>query len=488
MKRSLLVLGSLLCCAAVARANEQIVTLGDSLTFAYEAEFGFQVTVFNPSTFSFETYGDGFGPEVKNWIEILSDPAYRGDVFELGARETFSLFTGLGTETMFLRQQNNWAIPGSTASQLREFVSGSRTFLEIIGSDPDFAALALALELSGFDESLQFNVNDLQNQIENVAERFTFFVGGNDMRGVYGSLYNGTLTPAQTESFISGFVADSQAVVDQVLAWNPSLPVVIVAVPHIGITPEMRGKYPTDPIKTARVTAATREINRRLKLYADAHGLGFADVFGPTLRILDASHPFTIHGIPYLNSGSTTGALDYLWLNGPISKNFHPNTNLQAVIADAIIHAFNETYGDTIPLLTATEILGSLQGETAADIDMNFATWMDGFGIPGLGKNDDSDGDGLPAAIEFGLGLDPTYPDANFVKTRFTPSAIDLTYPIRLPNTVKVVVDAEISTDLANFTPISPRPMPAADGYAHASLSIIPGAKGFIRINSTFEE
>ena len=36
---------ALLVPARPARAAEQIVTLGDSLSFAYEAEFGFKVTI-----------------------------------------------------------------------------------------------------------------------------------------------------------------------------------------------------------------------------------------------------------------------------------------------------------------------------------------------------------------------------------------------------------------------------------------------------------
>ena len=42
--------------AGTSSAADQVVTLGDSLTFAYEAEFGFDLTIQGLGSF-----GDGFG-------------------------------------------------------------------------------------------------------------------------------------------------------------------------------------------------------------------------------------------------------------------------------------------------------------------------------------------------------------------------------------------------------------------------------------------
>ncbi len=481
MTRALLAAGLALPMLAPARAAEQIVTLGDSLTFAYEAEFGFQVTIFNPSTLRFETYGDGFDATVRNWVETLNNPAYRHEWFDIGARDNFAL---LGKEYLF-RHEFNWAIPGATAKQIHDFVTGSKTFTEIVAEDADGPGFSIgdALVLAGISDS-DFSVTDLQSQIENQAERLTYFVGGNDLRGVYGGIYNSSLTPEEIEAFVAGFVADSTVVINQVQTWNPDLPIVIVAVPHIGITPEIRGKYPTDPVKTRRVTEVVRDLNQRLKALADSRGLGFADVFAPTLRLLNGATPLTIHGIPFINDGSTTGNLNYVWLNGEFSANFHPNTNAQVVIANAIVHAFNTTYGDEIPLLTATEMLGGALKKSAAQIDMTFSTWMTGFGLTGLGEIDDSDSDGIPAGVEFGLGLDPTYADSGFVTTGLTAAGLELSYPLRLPSTTKVVVDAQTSLTLDAFTPLSPRPPLAADGYAHALLPW-SGDQGFIRLDAT---
>ena len=58
--------------------------------------------------------------------------------------------------------------------------------------------------------------------------------------------------------------------------------------------------------------------------------------------------------------------------------------------------------------LTATEMLGGLLGKPASQIDLPFAAWMTGHGLAGLTESDDSDGDGVPAAVEFALGLNRT--------------------------------------------------------------------------------
>ena len=478
MLRSITAIGVLLGTFQPTMAAEQIVTLGDSLTFAYEAEFGFRISIpFNG------TYGDGMPATVRNWIETLNNPLYRHDWFDIGARRTFTVIDGFQTKRLLFRHEYNWAIPGATTSQIRDFVTGSRTFTEVIGDDADGEGFTIgdALLLTNLSDS-DFSITDLEQQVRNEAERLTYFVGGNDVRGVYSDLYNNTLSPAQVEAFVAGFVDDSTTVIDQVLTWNPNLPIVIVAVPHIGITPDIRGTYPNSPIGTARVTTVLRDLNGRLKQLADSRGLGFADVFEPTLRLLDGAHPLTIHGIPFINDGSATGNLNYVWLNGEFSANFHPNTNAQAIIANIIIDAFNDTYGDEIPLLTATEILGGLLKKTPAEIDMTFASWMTGFGLSGLGEEDDSDQDGLAAVVEFGLGLDPTYPDADFVKTDTSGGSIALTYPIRLPSTTRVTVDAETAENLTSFTPITPRPSRGSDGYAHAELPITLD-RGFLRLN-----
>jgi hypothetical protein len=445
------------------------VTLGDSLTFAYEAEFGFRI---------FGTYGDGFGPEVRNWVEILRDPSYRGAEFDFGQRDEFEISLFFFNYQLLFRHQYNWALPGLRIYELRDFLEASLTFRQLVEADPDLDQL---IGLSDLNLDTAFELTDLENQIRETAERLVFFIGGNDVRGVYGDIYQG----GSPDSFIASFIDDAAAILDRVQSLNPTLPVVVVNVPHIGITPDIKSSYPTDPVGTGRVTAALGELNRQLKALADARGYGYADVFTPTLPLLGDA-PYAIHGIPFLNAGSTTGNLDYIWLNGEYSANFHPNTNGQAIIANEIIEAFNTRYGAGIAPLTATEILGGLHGKSAAQIDMPFTTWMDAYGLTGLGSNDDSDGDGIPAGVEFGTGMSPILRDARKVACSFRQTEsgpmLELAYPIRLPASTRYSLVPAYSANLASdFIPFSEIPATGADGLARAWLPIGSG-RGFLRL------
>jgi len=457
-----------------AGATEQIVTLGDSLTFAYEAEFGYKVTI--PFVAS---YGDGFGSEVRNWVEILNDPAYRHASFDLGERDSIQVKLPLSASfEFFFRQKNNWAIPGLKVNGLHRFIDGKATLLGLL--DPG-SVLAYLLSLSNFDAVTDFPLGDLKSQIQNTAKRLTFFIGGNDVRDIYGTVYNG----GSAGTFIPDFIDDAAAVLDWVLALNPNIQIVVVNVPHIGITPDIKHSCPTDPVKTERVTAVLRELNRQLAGLAEARGLGYADVFTPTLSLLGTA-PLCIDGITFINSGSTTGALGYVWLNGPISADFHPNTNAQAIVANEIIAAFNTRYHTGIAPLTATEKLADLLGKTAAQIDMTFASWMAGYGLSGLAGTDDSDGDGIPAAVEFALGLNPTLRDADKITSAVVANggspALELAYPIRLPTSTRFTLVPAYATSLTSpFTPFAVPPLTGADGLARARLPVT-GSHGFLRL------
>jgi lysophospholipase L1-like esterase len=459
-------------------AAEQIVTLGDSLTFAYEGSFAFEETIFGT------TYGDGFGSGVRNWIEILSSSSYRQNSFDLGARDSIRILASifpLRYANLYFRQRNNWAVPGFKVDQLRRFVNREATIKQLLAEDPDFASLLTALNVSDFNESTDFNVSELETQIASIAERLTFFIGGNDINAVYGTIYNGD-SPG---TFVDDFIADSAFILDWVLARKPSLQIVVVNVPHVGITPDVQSSYPTDATKTARVTAVLIDLNRRLANLATERGLAYADIFTPTLPLLNPA-PMCIHGMQFQNSGSTTGDLNYVWLNGPVSANFHPNTNAQAVIANTIIDAFNRRYATGIAPLTATEILGGLLGKTTAAIDMTYATWITNHGFPGVTTDADSDGDGIPNGVEFGLGLNPSFHDSWKVATRFVNGPggreFELAYPLRLTSTTRFTLRPAASIgSLSSFVPFTTPPAPGTDGLARARVSATgPGA--FLRL------
>ncbi len=455
---------------------DEVVTLGDSLTFAYEAEFCFRVNIL------LQPYGDGMPAHVRNWIEVLGAPAYRGAFFNQGARKSLAFSFPLSApRNLFFRQDYNWAIPGLKIDQLRRLVMGEATFLSLLAESEDFETLSTAFEYSNFNEDTDFNIGDMHAQIGTTAERVVLFIGGNDVRDVYGTIYNG----GSAGTFVDDFIADANAILDQVRVLNPNIQIVVVAVPHIGITPDIKAYFPTDPVKTPLVTAILNDLNSRLKTSAEEHSAGFADIFTPTLSLLQPA-PYCIHGITFTNAGSATGDLNSVWLNGPISANFHPNTNAQLVIANTIIAAFNERYQTGIAPLSATEMLGNILGKTATQIDMPFATWMSGFGIAGSDETSDADGDGIAAGVEFALGLNPTLRDAGQVTSAVVPvsggKALEIVFPKRLPTSARYTLQAMTSPDLTtSFIPVTP--VTGNDGLLRARTPA--GTKGFLRLEST---
>ncbi|MGD9420032.1 MAG: SGNH/GDSL hydrolase family protein [Verrucomicrobiota bacterium JB025] len=457
-----------------APAAEQIVTLGDSLTFAYEAEFGFEISV--PFV---GTYGDGFGPEVRNWIEMLHSP-YRNDYFDQGDATNITVSIPFSsTFDMLLRRQFNWSIPGLKVNELRQYLGEEASVTEILGSSSDFAGFAAALDFTNFSDD-DYSIIQLRSQIANSAERLVFFIGGNDIRGVYGDIYNG-IGPG---TFVEDFIEDTTWILDWVRDINPDIPIVIVNVPHVGITPDVKSTKPYDAVKTGRVTAVLEDLNSQLEDLAESYNAGYADVFTLTLPQLQDT-PLSVHGIPFENSGSTTGDLDYVWLNGQYSANFHPNTNAQALIANQIIHAFNRKFGSDIPPLTATEMLSGLLDKSAAEIDMSFDSWMDGYSLTGLDASDDSDNDGINAGMEFALGLSPIYHDSEHLTqgtaTIDNEDTLQIRYPFRLSASDHVSLTPTSSTDLQSFTPVTPAT--TADGRLRATLPIT-STTGFLRLEA----
>jgi lysophospholipase L1-like esterase len=475
MKRWIAAGISLTLAASSLGADEPVVTLGDSLTFAYEAEFGFQRHLIGLGT-----VGDGMPATVKNWIEILSDPAYRGSQFALGTRKSISVDLPLNSSfQLFLRQNHNWAIPGLKADGLRKFVQSQATFLELLSDDPDFEILAWILRFSNFDGIADFSLTDLEQQIREQAKRVVIGIGGNDARSIYGTVYNG----GSAGKFVEDFVADLADVITRVQTLNPTVQIVLINVPHVGITPNVRESHPYDPLKTGRVSAVLGELNQRLAtLAADKH-IGYADVYTPTLKLLDPANPLCIDGIPFPNIGTTDGAPNPVWLNGPLSDNFHPNTNAQTVIANAVIHAFNRTYQAEIAPLSATETLVNLLGKDPAAVDMTFVNWMSNFGLANRPTSDDSDGDGIPAGMEFAIGMNPTLRDSESIRTRASAGMLEIRYRTRLPASQRYSLTAVTAeTPAGPYAPLPASP-PNANGLLQASIPIA-ATPGFLRLKA----
>lgn len=338
-------------------AVEQVLIFGDSLSKEYEIEFAL----------------DGYPSSVKNWIEILD--SRRNDFFDYGSLSFYF-------DSRVEGHEYNWSIPGGKIEDFVEIVRGNTNEV-----------------FFPFREEREI----IEPQLQSEVERFVLFVGGNDGDSVYATAYNG----GDLSDWIAEFLDDTEEVLDWVLSVNPSLEVVLVGMPHVGITPKVKNEYPPDPVKTANATAAYAQLNAGLESLAAMMGIGFVDIFNLTLELLGGG-PLCYQGVEFINAGDTFGDLEYVWLGGGLSDDFHPNTIGTANVANAILAEFNDFYGSDIEWLSTEEILDDLLGMNP---DVSFASWLACYGFAGGSATDDPDADGVCHLVEFGLGMDPRKAD-----------------------------------------------------------------------------
>jgi lysophospholipase L1-like esterase len=342
MKRLLMIM-VLIASPATAPA-EQCLVLGDSLTKEYEAEFpGLFPT--NPTAWL-----------ARNWIEILHQ--HRTDWFDTGAWDVYADIRATG-------HAHNWAVPGATTSELKSLLTNP---------------------INQF-----WWVNSLKNHIRFDVERVVIFAGGNDADSYYASLYNGLAGHEVTDVTLSNL----QWLVNWVRGVNATVPIVLVSVPHVGCSPQVQEGYPTDQVKTGRVTAAMDALNASLGAWAQTQGIGFVPgVYALTKSLI--SEPFRINGINFYRVSDPNAGMRYVFSG----DGFHPATSAHAKIAQLVVEAFNSTYPATpIQPLTDDYLTTTVMG---LDPNLPFLEWMAGQGLSG-GFADDSDNDGVPNLIDFAL-------------------------------------------------------------------------------------
>lgn len=322
----------------------QCLVIGDSLSKEYEAEFPALYPA-NPVSWS-----------SRNWAEILHE--HRRTWFDLGRFTSY-------TDPRLTGHEHNWAFPGATTTEIRAQLANPLNF---------------------------WWQQELEGQLEDAVERVVIFAGGNDVDSYYGNLYDGETAAAQ----LAATRDNLKWIVDYVRSVKASLPIVLVAVPHLGCAPKVQAENPTDPVKTARVTAALDTLNAELAAFAASRGIGFVpEVYELTRRMI--TEPIRIGGLEFYRQADADARARYLFSG----DGFHPGTSAQARIAQAIAEAFR-VWQPLIAPLGDREILADVLG---LDPDLPFHEWMAGQGVASnrRGLLDDPDGDGLINALEFSL-------------------------------------------------------------------------------------
>lgn len=424
-----------------ARA-EKCLVIGDSLTKEYEVWFPPYYTQ-NPAAWN-----------ARNWIEILHQ--HRTDWFDTGPLQ-FWVGVGVVVDPRALGHKHNWAFPGATIADIRERVHLTGIF------DPD-----------------QFWVDELEDQIETEVDRVVIFAGGNDVDAIYPLIYEG----ADPAPLIQPIVNNLIWMVDWVRARAPLRHLVLVGVPHVGITPNIQSAHPTDPVKTPRVTAAFTALNDQLQAAAATRGIGFCrEVFDLTVRMI--YEPVCIGGVDLIYESDPDARPRYVFTG----DDFHPNTGPHVKIAQAIIDTFNAAYpSKPITPLSDSEALANVLG--LAD-DLPFTDFLDTFLIDPSkrGLLDDAEDDGHENLIEFAIdGFDPTVSDGSPF-TSVTETTIDnvswlaFTYRPRPQPCGWCTVTPKISTNLSVWNDV-----PAAQWIDNADGTftvLLPKSSGpvFLRLH-----
>lgn len=409
---------------APSRGAIDLVAIGDSMTAEYTDLDGFQ------------DYGDVTVPgwQSRSWYEVLA-LTRAGAIGVGGSSSNWDLVRSGGHEY-------NWATPGATAADVRHRWSST-----------------------SFENLLTFygpyNYT-LEDHLENDAEAAAILLGANDFNNAYGTIANGS----SPSDLIAQVVADIQWVVNRVQGAKSSLPIVLVSVPDVGATPDVRAAFP-DPIKRARVTAAIETVNSNLQAIAAAEGIAYADIYALT-RDIGLGQVLYFGAVDLINAGDPDNNPRYLFCR----DGFHPNTSAQTKIANIIIGALNARYGFGVPIIQNSEALALLD----IDPDQPYFDWLAAFGVSKKGMLADPDADGSKNLIEYALlGGDPARPGghAPLMAVRTTTqggSQLTLTYHPDPAHARHVRISAECSRDLIAWdtaVDLSPN----ADGSWIASIS-----------------
>jgi lysophospholipase L1-like esterase len=387
----------------------QCLVIGDSLTKEYQVEFPALFPT-NPASWS-----------ARNWAEILHE--HRKTWFDLGR---FSAFA----DPRLTGHEHNWAFPGATTTEIRNQLANPLNFW-------------WRMELEG--------------QLEDAVERVVIFAGGNDVDSYYRTLYNGNPATAQ----LTATRDNLKWIVDYVRGVKASLPIVLVSVPHLGCAPKVQAENPTDPVKTARITAALDTLNSELAAFAANRGIGFVpEVYELTRRMI--TDPIRIGGAEFYRQADADSRPRYLFSG----DGFHPGTSAQAIIAQAITAAFR-VWQPLIEPLSDREILNEVLG---LDPDLAFQEWMAGQGVAvnRRGLNDDPDGDGLINALEFSLaGGNAALPSPGLLQTQRGQQEWQWSWQPRPEASEWAPLRAELSTDLVNWQAADPALIEQDDDGTH---------------------
>lgn len=415
----------------------RLAILGDSLSAEYDSITGI-AGVDDPTEYAAVTVP---GWESMSWVEVVG--RLRSGAVSLGRHESDLLAWGL---LRFSGYEFNFAIPGFEASHFEQIVNSS------LFSDPQYLPYRRQLE----------------DVLEDQADAAVVWLGSNEFRANYGSLYDGN----DPTPLIEGLRSNLGEVLDFVRARHSGIKLVVVNLPDLGASPDKQAAHP-DPLKRARVTAATIRANQMIADLAAARGIGVADVFAET-RPLVAGETVWIGPVDMYPGRQADNHPRYQFTRDGL----HPNTCLQAMIARRILGSLNQAYATAVPRITDREILDLV----GLDPMQPYWDWAAVHALSARNPGDDPDGDGWANLVEFAFELNPLGNDAPPLGIRPSSPPIEVRYRPSPDRLRLVEVQPEWSLDLGLWQPVpESQRTTASDGTVTVSLPATPVAR-FVRL------
>jgi hypothetical protein len=287
-----------------------------------------------------------------------------------------------------------------------------------------------------------------------------------------------------------------QTIAQFVKTANPSLPIVVCAVPHVGCAPEVKAQWPTDPVRTGRITTALDALNADLKVWTEnTLGGAWVDTYSLTKDLISGG--FTLGGVTFINDSDVKTAGD------PVSAHnryifshdgFHPTSTVQAVIAQKVQAALAAKYPakfGSSPPLTDRELLVSV---LEIPVSTGFDEFMAASGAPAAqrGADQDADGDGLSNIVEFALAGNnpfgssaPVLPVSVFDNSGPVP-VLKMTWTPRYSSNVYAALVCQQSVALNTWTDVPAAQITAnADGSVTARVPRPASGPLFLRLKVT---
>lgn len=462
----------------------RITVIGDSLTKEYQITF--------PGLPGLIAGIDALNPAARNWAEILHER--RNADFDSGTFKN-SLFN-LWTDLRLLGHEYNWAVPGATARSI-SLLSQNPDDPELL-TEPNFATF------TSYASDWKETPARISAQVQSGSSAAVIWCGGNDLRYgntdpnarigatriTYETIYEGDGTgTGEARRLTDSILAGIQSTALFLRSANPNLPIAICAVPHIGTAPEVKAQWPTDPVRTARITEALDLLNSDLKAWTEGTlGAAWVDTYTEPKALLTGT--MEIGGVSFINASDAVATANpasahnrYLFSH----DGFHPGTPVQARIAQMVQASLKATYPEVFgasPDITDREVIVNILGLAASS---GFDEFMVASGAPAgqRGPDKDPDGDGLKNILEFALaGNNPMNSGIrNLPVAGESGGAATLTWMPRFDSNIFASVVCQQSTTLGSWTDV-----PAAqttvnpDGSVTAAVTPPPGGTIFLRL------